>query len=168
MIIFQYSPNIPPPNLYLCVLGMGVGGERKGREERLPVFFFKFLQIFFFYLAHFLKPLLNLPLGFWPQACGILAPWPDTEAAPSELEGKVPSARPPGKSPEGPIFKDTNYNFAKLFWRYSYFKAYSVVGKLKYLYLCQDLETHLARNLAEKEKYLFYWLNLPFCKSTSV
>ena len=37
-------------------------------------------------------------LGGGPEACGILAPQPETEAAPLALEGKVLTNRLPGKS----------------------------------------------------------------------
>ena len=41
-----------------------------------------------------------LCLGFFGhEACGILAPWPETESAPSALEGKVLTTEPSGKSP---------------------------------------------------------------------
>ena len=35
---------------------------------------------------------------FGPKACGILAPPPGTEPAPTALEGEVPTTGPPGKS----------------------------------------------------------------------
>ena len=38
---------------------------------------------------------------FHPEACGILAPWPKIEPAPSALEGEVLTTGPPGKSQEG-------------------------------------------------------------------
>ena len=43
--------------------------------------------------------LLFCALVFWPEACGILAPWPGIEPTPPALEGKVLTTGPPGKPP---------------------------------------------------------------------
>ena len=53
----------------------------------------------------FLKSLLNLLqycfcfmfLVFWPEACGILVPWPGIEPASPALEGKILTSGCPGK-----------------------------------------------------------------------
>ena len=37
--------------------------------------------------------------SFGPEACGILAPGPGIEPAPTALEGEVLTTGPPGKSP---------------------------------------------------------------------
>jgi hypothetical protein len=44
--------------------------------------------------------LLFYILVFWKEACGILAPRSGILPALSALEGKVPTAGPPGKSPD--------------------------------------------------------------------
>ena len=79
-------------------------------SEPFPGCMGKLLLFFFFkifWCGPFLKFLLNLLQNylcfmfwvFWPpEACGILAPWTGIEPSPLALEGKVLTARTPGKS----------------------------------------------------------------------
>ena len=70
----------------------------------LSFFFFSFID--YFLCRSFLNSVLNLLqhcfcFMFWffgPKACGMLASPPGMEPAPSVLEGKVLTTRPPGKS----------------------------------------------------------------------
>ena len=74
--------------------GVGVGG----RQESPPPF------LRFFWCGPFLKSLLNLLQHCfcymsWFFDRGMLALWPGIKPTPSALEGKVPTAGSPGKSP---------------------------------------------------------------------
>lgn len=103
-------------------------------------------------MACFLKSLLNLrSVALWFSATRYVGfQLPDWIRKASE-SGKELCADHQGNLCKVLFSKTLIIIFAKLFGRYSSFKTYSVVGKSKCLYLCQDLETHLALNLAESK-----------------
>ena len=57
--------------------------------------------------------LLFYVLGFWPQACGILASWPGIEPVPPTLEGKVLTTGPPGEVPIHSFYLEIIFNWQK-------------------------------------------------------
>ena len=82
---------------------------------------FSFFFLSFFWCGPFLKSLLNLLqycfcFMFWffgRWACGILAPWPGIEPAPSALESEVLTTGPPGKSPISAFLLMEGFVFAR-------------------------------------------------------
>ena len=110
VLAFTAHCELTPSNLFHLLFWLGLA------FRMLPdsVFFFFFKDFFWgmwnvfqslYWICYNIASVLSF--GFWPQgffffflAWCVLAPWPESEPAPSALEGKVLPTDPPGKPPD--------------------------------------------------------------------